>query len=181
MTSLTDDELMARVAAGDEAAFAELYERHRRPVFAFLLHLTGGGRATAEDLLQEAFLRAWRGRAEYRPAGEFRAWLFTIARRLAVDWFRRQGLAWESSAAAADTPAPAEAPDRRAEARDELGRLLRALERLSPAQREVVLLARLAGVRAEEIARITGSTRGAVRVQLHRALRRLHALLGGQA
>lgn len=169
---------MARVSAGDQRAFAELYERHRRAVFTFLLRLTGATEA-AEDLLQEAFFRIWLGRAEYRAAGEFRAWLFTIARRLAIDRFRRQGLAWEDDPAALETAVSTEAPDRLAEARGELARLQRALDQLPPAQREVVLLARLVGAKAEEIAQVTGSTPGAVRVQLHRALQRLRALLEG--
>lgn len=167
---------MARVGAGDQRAFAEIYERHRRGIFMFLLHLTGT-RHVAEDILQEAFLRVWRSRAEYRASGEFRAWLFTIARRLAVDRFRRRGVAWEENPAALETAASDDAPDRRAEARNDLARLQRALDQLPPAQREVVLLARLAGYGAEEIARVTGSTPGAVRVQLHRALQRLHAAL----
>jgi RNA polymerase sigma-70 factor (ECF subfamily) len=166
---------MARASAGDQRAFAELYERHHRTIFTFLLHLTGA-RSAAEDLLQEAFLRAWRARARYRASGEFRAWLFTIARRLAVDRFRREDLAWEENPSALDTAVSFEAPDRRAEARDELTRLQRALTQLPPAQREVVLLARLVGAGAEEIAKVTGSTPGAVRVQLHRALHRLRAL-----
>ncbi|MGH7355630.1 MAG: RNA polymerase sigma factor [Candidatus Rokuibacteriota bacterium] len=178
VTPPTDDELMARASADDQRAFAELYERHRRVVFTFLLHVTGA-RQVAEDLLQETFLRVWRGRAGYRASGEFRAWLFTIARRLAVDRFRRQGLVWEDDPAALETAVSVDAPDRRAEARDELARLQRALDQLPPAQREVVLLARLVGAGAEEIAWVTGSTPGAVRVQLHRALRRLRALLDG--
>lgn len=176
MTAPSDDELMARVSAGDQRAFAELYERHRRAVFTFLVHLTGA-RHAAEDVLQEAFLRVWRGRAEYRRSGEFRAWLFTIARRLAIDRFRREGVAWEANPAALETVASLDMPDRTAEARAELTQLQRALTELPPAQREVVLLARLVGAGAEEIARVTGSTPGAVRVQLHRALQRLRALL----
>lgn len=168
---------MARASADDRGAFDELYERHCRAVFTFVLHLTGA-RPAAEDLLQETFLRVWRGRAGYRGSGEFRAWLFTIARRLTVDRFRREGHAWEESPAELETAMSADAPDREAEARDELARLQRALDQLPPAHREVVLLARLLGAGAEEIAQATGSTPGAVRVQLHRALHRLRALLG---
>jgi RNA polymerase sigma factor (sigma-70 family) len=177
VTPPTDDELMARASAGDQRAFAEIYERHRRAVFTFLLHLAGA-RHVAEDLLQETFLRAWRARARYQASGEFRAWLFTIARRLAVDRFRREGRAWEEDPAAVVAATTVEAPDRRAEARDALARLRDALDQLPPAEREVILLARLAGARAEEIAQVTGSTPGAVRVHLHRALHRLRALLG---
>jgi len=176
VTPPTDDELMARAGAGDQRAFAELYERHRRAAFTFLLHVTGE-RQGAEDLLQETFLRVWRGRAGYRPSGEFRAWLFTIARRLAVDRFRRQGLAWGEDPSALETAVAEDAPDRRMEARDELARVQRALDQLPPTEREVILLARLVGAGAQEIARITESTPGAVRVRLHRALRRLSALV----
>ena len=177
VTPATDDELMARVSAGDQRAFAELYERHRRAVFTFLLHLTGA-RPSAEDLLQEAFLRVWRARAHYRASGEFRAWIFTIGRHLTVDLFRRQGLTWEDDPAELDSVASRDAPDRSAEARDDLARLRRALAELPPAQREVIVLARLAGLNAGEVAQVTGSTPGAVRVQLHRALQKLRALLG---
>jgi RNA polymerase sigma-70 factor (ECF subfamily) len=168
---------MARVSAGDQRAFAELYERHRRAVFTFLLHLTGA-RPSAEDLLQEAFLRVWRSRGEYRASGQFRSWVFTIARHLGMDRFRRQGLTWEDDPAALETAVAGETPDRRVEARDELARVQRALAELPPAQREVIVLARLAGLNAGEVAQVTGSTPGAVRVQLHRALQKLRVLLG---
>jgi RNA polymerase sigma-70 factor (ECF subfamily) len=133
VTPPTDDELMASTSAGDQRAFAELYQRHRRRAFSFLLHLTGT-RPTAEDLLQEAFLRIWRARASYQPSGEFRAWLFTIARRLAVDRFRREGVAWEENPGALEAVVSFETPNRRAEARDELARLKHALDQLPPTQ-----------------------------------------------
>ncbi|MBI3637819.1 MAG: RNA polymerase sigma factor [Candidatus Rokubacteria bacterium] len=182
MTPPTDDELMARVREGEQRAFAELYERHRRVVFTFLLRLTGD-RRTAEDLLQETFLRAWRSRGDYRASGQFRGWLFTIARRLTVDWYRREGLQWEGNeekAVLLETLAsPAGQPDRHAEAREELGHLQRALDRLPPAQRETILLSRFVGLDSQQIASVTNSTPGAVRVQLHRALAHLRAILSG--
>lgn len=171
--SETDDHLMALLRAGDSRAFAELYERYRTPVFTFLVRLTGNHHL-AEDLLQETFLRLYRGRAAYQPTGRFHTWLFTIARRLAVDYYRRQHAAWDRE------PDAIEASDRaehRAETRELLERVDRALRRLSPAQREVVLLSRFAGMNAADIGLATGSTPGAVRVTLHRALRRLQSLL----
>jgi RNA polymerase sigma factor (sigma-70 family) len=172
-----DDELMARVSAGDGEAFAALYERHKRPLFTFLVHLTGQ-RPRAEDLLQESFLRVWRRRRQYQAAGHFRAWLFTIARHLAIDWMRRERIAWEDEARSLAAAAAPERADHPAEARELAERLEEALGTLPPAQREIVLLSRVAGMSAGEVAAVVETTPGAVRVALHRALRRLHELAG---
>lgn len=181
MTTPSDDELMARVRADDQPAFVELYERYRGVVFTFLVRLTGA-RAPAEDLLQETFIRVWQGRDDYRASGQFRGWLFTIARRLTIDWYRREGLPWaekeEARIALEVSASPGEQPDRHAEAREQLKRLQDALDRLPPAQREVILLSRFGGLGSEEIARIIGSTPGAVRAMLHRALRQLRGVMG---
>lgn len=175
--SRPDDELMAAVRAGDVQAFSELYERHGAPLLTFLARLTGD-RALAEDLLQEAFLRVYRARHDYRATGQFRAWLFTISRRLVIDWRRSRQAAWVDEPAALDTaPAPERAEDW-AEAHDLTARLERALRRLPERQREVVLLSRYAGLTTEQIAQVTGTTPGAVRVTLHRALRTLRELIG---
>lgn len=168
----TDDELMVRVRAGETEAVAELYERHARALLTFLTRLTGD-RELGEDLLQETFIRLYRSRREYEATGRFRAFLFTIARRLVIDWRRRRKAIWiEESETLETLAAPGRAEDR-AEARDLAERLDAALRRLPASQREIVLLARYAGLSAEEIARVMGSTPGAVRVGLHRALRHL--------
>lgn len=169
---------MARVRAGDARAFAELYERHRAPLFTFLVHLTGK-RHLAEDLLQETFLRVYRSRHDYKASGRFKSWLFTIARRLVVDDYRRARIPWDDEGNTLEEIVAAERAEHRVEAREQLERLERALDTLPPGQREILLLSRDAGLDAEEIARVTGATPGAVRVGLHRALRRLRAALGG--
>lgn len=172
----TGDELMARARAGDTRAFTELYERHGAALLTFLTRLTGD-RRLGEDLLQETFIRVFRSRDSYEPTGRFRALLFTIARLLVIDWRRRQNATWLEDSEALET---AEAPERaedRAEARDLAERVEAALRRLPASQREIVLLSRYAELSAEEIAQVTGSTPGAVRVGLHRALRRLHELI----
>lgn len=177
MVAPTDDQLMEALAAGDHRAFDMLYERYRAAVFSFLARLAGDAQ-TGEDLLQETFLRVYRFRARYRGSGQFRAWLFTIARNVVVEHFRRRPAAWE------DPPAWAEAPERtehRAEASELLFRLERALAALPPAQREIVLLSRVARMDTSEIAGVVNSSPGAVRVALHRALRRLASVIGAEA
>lgn len=180
MTAQTDDQLMARVRAGDQRAFDALYERHRTAVFSFLVRLAGDHHQ-AEDLLQETFVRVYRARDRYEPSAQFRSWLFTIARRLVVDHARRQHIAWDSRPEALEAASGPERADHAAEATELRVQLERAIEGLPAGQREIVLLSRVAGMRTDEIADVVGSTPGAVRVALHRALRRLATALGVRA
>lgn len=168
---------MARLRAGDARAFSALYERHARRLYTFLARHSRD-RHLAEDLLQETFLRVFTHRRAYRASGQFRAWLFTIARRLLIDHVRRERPVWDAPDVADQAPASG-SPESHAEARESLERLEGALAALPSSLREVVLLSRLVGLRADEIAEVTGSTPGAVRVALHRALRRLRALVEG--
>ncbi|HZP38653.1 MAG TPA: sigma-70 family RNA polymerase sigma factor [Methylomirabilota bacterium] len=174
--SRTDDQLFAAVRAGETAAFTELYERHGRALLTFLARLTSD-RSLAEDLLQETFLRVWRARDTYVGERQFRAWLFTIARRLVIDWRRGQRIAWVDEPTVLETTAASAGPHEGTDVNDLVSRLERALRQLPEGQREVLVLSRQAGLNAEQIAQITGSTPGAVRVSLHRGLRRLSELL----
>jgi RNA polymerase sigma-70 factor (ECF subfamily) len=174
----SDEALMQALQDGDLDAFRVLYERHHRGVFAFVLRSVGDP-STAEDLLQETFVRVFATRRAYRPLASFRTWLYTIARHLVIDRIRRRrapGDPAEEGAVDAVVD-PDASPHQRAEARELGERLERAIERLPPAQREVLLLSRVAGLGHEEIAQVTGVSPGAVRVTLHRALDRLRAVL----
>lgn len=175
----SDEVLMDEVRAGSPTAFESLYDRHHRSVFTFLLRSLGE-RQKAEDLLQETFLRVFAHREGWRPTAAFRTWLFTIARNLVIDQLRRRigGPEPDTDEALETLADPGATPLQRAEA-GELGeRLQAAVLRLPPSQREVLLLSRFSGLSHEEIAEITGASAGAVRVTLHRALRRLVDLLG---
>ncbi len=174
-----DEALMEEVKAGSHTAFQALYDRHSRRVFNFLLRSLRD-RQIAENLLQETFLRVFAQRGQYRPTATFRTWLFTIARNLLIDQLRQRSGRPELEnseplEAAAD---PGATPLQQVEAQ-ELGERLQAVVlRLPPSQREVLLLSRFAGLDHEEIARVTGASPTAVRVTLHRALRRLREILG---
>lgn len=175
----SDEALMDEVRAGGLDAFQALYERHHHAVFTFLLR-SFGDRRTAEDLLQETFLRVFAHREAYHPTAAFKTWLFTIARNLVVNQFRKRGGSPEpdSDEALELLPEPGASPLQHAEAQELGERLQAAMVRLPPSQREVLLLSRFAGLSREEVAQTTGASAVAVRVTLHRALRRLRDLLG---
>ncbi|MFQ5521813.1 MAG: RNA polymerase sigma factor [Candidatus Methylomirabilia bacterium] len=173
----SDESLMEEVSAGHVAAFQLLYDRHHRAVFHFFLRFLGD-RHTAEDLLQETFLRMFAHRGEYRARAAFKAWLFTIARNLALDHLRRQRGSPAREGVLETVVDPKPSPLEHAEVR-ELDERLQALVLILPTtEREVLLLSRFAGLSHEEVAEVTGASLGAVRVALHRALRRIRELLG---
>jgi RNA polymerase sigma-70 factor (ECF subfamily) len=82
-----DAQLMLRVREGDEASFALLLNRHRRPVVHFLYRMVQN-QAVSEELAQEVFLRVYRSRASYEPTAKFTTWLFRIATHVGLNWIR---------------------------------------------------------------------------------------------
>jgi RNA polymerase sigma-70 factor (ECF subfamily) len=170
---------MQEVKAGGLAALQALYDRHHRGLFNFLLRFLGD-RPSAEDLLQESFLRVFTSRDAYRPTAAFRTWLFTIARNLVIDHLRKRKreTMLEAEEALETVADPGAGPAGYAEAHELIERLDEAVLRLPPSEREVLLLSRFAGLTHAEIADVTGASSGAVRVALHRALRRLRDSLG---
>lgn len=156
---------MTCFAAGDPAAFDELYRRYERPIFGFCLRLCGDP-DTAADSFQDAFLRVIELRSRYSETGRFRAWLFTIARSVCIDRLRRRrpSVAWHEAPPVASGGVSAE---RMVEASNELTRVLGIL---SPDQREVILLHKAHGFSHAEIAEMTDSTEAAVKQKMYRAL-----------
>ena len=90
----TDAELLRQVAAGDEVAFAELYDLYAPPVYNYLLRLVNEA-AVAEEILQEVFLAMWQGAHRFREEAKVKTWLLRIAHHQAVSWLRRtRATAW---------------------------------------------------------------------------------------
>src|SRR5436190_22635845 len=87
-TDQADEDLMVMYQKGEVRAFEVLLSRHRKPVYNFILRFIGD-RETAEDLLQEAFMRVVKGADAYKRQAKFTTWLYTIARNLCVDNSRR--------------------------------------------------------------------------------------------
>jgi len=87
VAGLTDAEIMLRVKAGDESAFAYLVQKYRRPMMNFMFRMAHNA-AAAEDLAQEVFLRVYRSRSGYEASAKFTTWLYRIATNLAVNYAR---------------------------------------------------------------------------------------------
>jgi len=85
-----DGELIERYLAGDDGAFAALYERYRRPLYGFLNSMLPGRSALVDDMYQQAWLKAIAGLARYQHTEKFLPWLFRIARNLVIDCLRRE-------------------------------------------------------------------------------------------
>ena len=88
ITDFTDIELIQKIAAGDEAAFSELYSRYNQPVYNFILRLLHQTPA-AEDLLQDVFLAVWQGASQFRGKSTVKTWVFRIAYYQAISWLRK--------------------------------------------------------------------------------------------
>lgn len=156
-----------QAAAGQRDAFGELVLRHEAGLQRYLMALVGS-REEAEELAQEALLRAWSHIDRFDPRWRFSTWLYTLARRLALSRRRRLALTGErvELEGLGRTSDPRGALSRREE-REGLWRLAARVLRLE--QRDALWLFYAEGRSAEEIGRIQGRRPGTVRVALHRA------------
>lgn len=174
----TDSRLVARARGGDARAFEELVRRHLKSAHAVALGVLGNV-ADAEDVCQDAFLVALEKLDECRDPKRFAAWLMRIVRNRALNLLEsralRQGEPLDEAVAEAEA---GDDPGWRAEQSELRDRLLAALGRLPPGQREVVLLHDLEGWKHREIADLLGTSEGATRVRLLEARKRLRTELG---
>jgi RNA polymerase sigma-70 factor (ECF subfamily) len=160
----------------DEVLLRALHEEHGDALFAHALRLASGDRQRAEDLVQETLLRAWRHPEALDPdRGSVRAWLFTTARHLAIDaWRRRAARAGEVVTDSPPEPPPeVDEADRAVEA----WTVAEALGRLSAAHREVLVECFYRGRSVAEAAARLGVPAGTVKSRTHYALRSLRLVL----
>ncbi|HJU07897.1 MAG TPA: sigma-70 family RNA polymerase sigma factor [Rhodanobacteraceae bacterium] len=172
----SDDAPLARAAAsGDTRAFETLYRRHAGRVHGAILRLVGGRHARAEELTQEAFVRAWQKLPGFRFESAFGTWLYRLAVNTALMDLRaqkndpvEQGVEEDIAPESGASPfCPAE--------REELER---AVAGLSPRTRAVLVLHDVEGWKHEEIASELAMAVGSSKAQLHRARRLLRRALG---
>lgn len=157
---------------GDEAAFRTLYRRHTPAVYQFVLRLVGGSEPDAEDVVQDAWLRAVRALEAFRWDASFRTWITGIALNRARELHRRRGRSPE-------VPPQVGGPERSVAPRLHADRLdlERAIAALPHGYRTVLLLHDVEGFTHEEIGRRLEITPGTSRSQLFHARRTMRGLL----
>lgn len=171
--------LVRRAARGDVRAFEALYRQHLGRVFGAIVRLVGGNEARAEELTQEAFVRAWQRLDSFRHESAFGTWLYRLAVNTALMELRsRAGAeALEDALPEEDMLAGADTVMRHATQLE----LERSIAKLPPRARAVLVLHDVEGWRHEDIANELGMAIGSSKAQLHRARGLLRRHLGGVA
>jgi RNA polymerase sigma factor (sigma-70 family) len=173
----SDEEILARIARGDHAAFGELYDRFGRVAYGLALRILRD-HALAEDAVQEAFLAVWRSAEGYRrERAKPGAWILTLVHRRAVDLVRREQRRRGEPLAAAPEPVEA-AVDEQVALGDRRAAVQAALDRLPGDQRQALELAYYGGLTQSELAERLGVPLGTVKSRMFAGLGRLRELLG---
>ena len=179
--ALADEELMQLVQNGEVDAFEVIFDRHASAAFSLAYRMCGR-RATAEDIVQDAFLSLWRSGSGYDPRrGSVRSWVLSVVHNRAVDAMRRVG-----SKAGRDVPdegiadrlPAAERTDAEVERRDDARQLRTALDELSPDQRRVIELAYFGGFTHNQIAEMLDLPPGTVKGRMRLGLTKMRYVLG---
>jgi len=174
----TDEVLLRRAGEGDQAAFLELYDRHRQPIFRFAFRLLGEV-DIAEDITHDCFLSLIRKPENFRPGrASLRTYLFAAARNLALKHFRSTGRETGLDEVTEEPQLPSRQGPLRKLLDEELAtEVRRAVGSLPPLQREAVILFEYEGLSLNDVAEITGADVGAVKGRLYRARERLKTIL----
>jgi RNA polymerase sigma-70 factor (ECF subfamily) len=179
-----DEDLMVAYQKGEVRAFEILLQRHRKPVFNFILRYVGD-KETAEDLLQETFMRVIKGADAYKRQAKFTTWLYTIARNLCVDQTRRRKHRRHASldapmAASEDSgtlldivPSNEMASDRKTINKQLHETMQAAIGELSEEQREVFLMREFLDMPFKQIADVVGVPENTVKSRMRYALEKL--------
>src|SRR5689334_10231592 len=184
----SDEDLMRRTQEGDKQAYALLYERYSSAVLSYLYRMLGNVE-DVESIGQEVFLRAFRFAATYRYPEKLSTWLFTITRNLAINNARRRKrspvrniteLNLEGVDVSGDPYQVATQATDDLEKREEIARVLTALEDLPTDQKEVIVLGVFQDLSYAQMEEITGTKAVTLRSRMFHGLKRLTKMLGGE-
>ena len=182
----SDEDLMRRTQQGDKQAFSLLYERYSASVLSYLYRMLGN-LEDVESIGQEVFLRAFRFAPTYRYPQKFSTWLFTITRNLAINQSRRRKrspirniteLNLEGIDMSGDPYQVAAHATDDVEKREEIARILSALDGLPTDQKEVIVLGVFQDLSYAEMEEITGTKAVTLRSRMFHGLRRLARITG---
>ena len=153
-----DEQLINAICNGDENAMELLYERYRRPLYAFVVRMLNGDSMTADDVFQDLWIKVFNKLSVYREDGKFSAWLFRIARNQVLEHFRREKSRAKLGFLTDDGELPEqsginEEPQSLVGARELTLQLEKLLKQMPPEQKEVFIM-RQNGMSFKEIAEI---------------------------
>ena len=183
LDTVTEARLVAEALAGSQSAFEQIVRRYQRPIISLIARMTGD-RALAEELAQDAFVKAFRNLAAFDTSRRLSSWLFRIAHNTAIDALRRVPRPTVPLDEAALTAAGPDAPLSAAASPDPVERaaLARALDaalgRLRPQYRAAIVLRYEEGLSFDEIGHVLGLPEATARSHVHRARKELAQFLG---
>lgn len=177
MRHLSDQELMRIVQAGDFSPASEIYDRYSGRIYNFAFRFLRNSEA-AEDATQEVFVKMLKHANQFHGDAKLSTWLFSITANWCRDYLRKaDNKAKETEEVLISLPALTQGPDRDLEQKEDEIRVQRALEALTPEQKEAILLSRYQGLSYAEIAQISGCSEGAVKTRVFRAMETLKKIL----
>jgi RNA polymerase sigma-70 factor (ECF subfamily) len=175
-SGLSDNEIISRVLAGEQNAYADLVTRYQNYVFTLTLRLIKS-REDAEEVAQDVFVKAYRSLADFRGEAKFSTWLYTITNTTSITFLRKKKLETHSL----DNEKVFELADSKdsglrantIEQKSRVGMVTRAIALLSPDDAEIITLFYKVEQSLDEIGKILGLETNTVKVRLHRARTRL--------
>lgn len=173
---MEEKDLICRAARGDAEAFRQLVEAYQTPAYRLAARMCGPD--SAEDVTQEAFLAAWRALPEFRGDCRFSTWLYRLVSNAAIDCLRREKKHRDTGDVDdLELPDGSPSPQEQAERSDTRDAVRRALDRLSPEHRQVLLLRFMQELDYGEIARALDVSEGTVKSRINRAKSKLREVL----
>jgi RNA polymerase sigma factor (sigma-70 family) len=174
LDTISDNALMSQVKNGDAEKMGILYKRYYQQLYRFIFHMTGQ-KELSEDMVQSIFLRMLKYPSGFKGFGEFKTWMYHIARNAVYDNYRKVNKNPALSSIEniveriSDEHDAADTVNRE----NELIMLEKAMVKLTDENRELLILCRFQELKYAEIARILNISEGAVKVRVHRALSQL--------
>lgn len=173
---MEEKDLICRAARGDAEAFRQLVEAYQTPAYRLAARMCGPD--SAEDVTQEAFLAAWRALPEFRGDCRLSTWLYRLVSNAAIDCLRREKKHRDTGDVDdLELPDGGPSPQEQAERSDTRDAVRRALDRLSPEHRQVLLLRFMQELDYGEIARALNVSEGTVKSRINRAKSKLREVL----
>lgn len=181
MKHLTDQELMKLVQEGDFSPAAEIFDRYSTRIYNFAYRFLRSSQA-AEDATQEVFVKMLKHAQQFHGDAKLSTWLFSITANFCRDHLRKaDNRPKEGDEVLITLSTPGASPEAALETRENQRRVQKALEALTPEQREAILLSRYQGLSYQEIAQIAGCSEGAVKTRVFRAMETLKRTLSADS